>query len=292
MAMSSACAWVLLALPLGVWCQSISSCGASGDHLSGVKVTLSPDPVVKGKPFTIELSGNLDASLSEMIADVDLTIKALGVVDKSVKQKSPFSISPGLVAGAQSVIIGPLTLPSLPGDVSMAGTIKVANDKKEQVACTKLNLNLPAESDADAETNAEVGATLRGSKASICSAPSDHLHNLTASSAAGVTTITGSLDEAVTKMVANLDLKVHLSFITHAIKMAIPISYAPGLVKGDLKITAGPTQAMQQSNIDVDVTGTVKIDDGASQELACLSLTPAEGSAKRDEEASLPIITV
>lgn len=294
MAMSLACALVMLVLPLGVWCQSFSNCGGSGDHLSGVKITLSPDPVQKGKPFTIEVSGNLDASLSEMIADVDLTVKALDVVDKSVKQTSPFSISPGLVAGAQSLTIGPLTLPSLPGDVSMAGTIKLTNGKKEPVGCMKLDLTVPAESDADAEPTAEVAATpVRGSKASICSAPSDHLHNLKASEAAGVTTITGSLDEAVTKIVANLDLKVQVSFFSRAVKMAIPISYAPGLPKGDLKITAGQKQALQQSNnVGVDVTGTVKIDDGASQELACLSLEPAEGSAKQDAEAGGSIITV
>jgi len=293
MAMSSAGAFVLLALPFGVWSQSVSSCGSAGDHLSGIKITLSPDPIAKGKPFTIDLSGNLDASLSEMNVDVDLTVKALGIIDKALKVSSPFSISPGLVAGAQSLSIGPLTVPSLPGDIDLAGTIKITNNKKEPVACMKLSLNVPAESDGDAEPSAEVDASVRGSKVSICSAPSDHLHNLAASTAAGVTTITGSLDEAVTKFVANLDLEVHLSIISHSIKMAIPISYSPGLVKGDLKITAGPRQkTLQQSRIDVDVTGTIKIDDAASQELACLSLGPAEGSAKQDAEGRVPAITV
>eukprot|EP00930_Biecheleria_cincta_P038752 TRINITY_DN2662_c0_g1_i1.p1 TRINITY_DN2662_c0_g1~~TRINITY_DN2662_c0_g1_i1.p1 ORF type:complete len:294 (-),score=48.33 TRINITY_DN2662_c0_g1_i1:82-963(-) len=293
MAMSSARALVLLALPLGVWSQSVSTCGSSGDHLSDVKITLSPDPIAKGKPFTIDLSGNLDASLSEMNADVDLTVKALGIIDKAIKVSSPLSISPGLVAGAQSISIGPLTLPNLPGDIDFAGTIKITNSKKEPVACMKLNLNVPAESDRAAEPSAEVDASTRGTKVSICSTPSDHLHNIAVSSAAGVTTITGTLDEEVTKFVANLDLKVHVSFISHAIKMAVPISYSPGLVKGDLKITAGPAQkTLQHSNVDVDVTGTIKIDDGASQELVCLSLAPAEGSVTQDAEDRVPAITV
>eukprot|EP00930_Biecheleria_cincta_P038753 TRINITY_DN2662_c0_g1_i2.p2 TRINITY_DN2662_c0_g1~~TRINITY_DN2662_c0_g1_i2.p2 ORF type:complete len:292 (-),score=53.41 TRINITY_DN2662_c0_g1_i2:135-1010(-) len=291
--MYSARALFLLALPFGVCSQSVSSCGSTGDHLSDVKITLSPDPIAKGKPFTIDLSGNLDASLSEMNADVDLTVKALGIIDKAIKVSSPLSISPGLVAGAQSISIGPLTLPSLPGDIDLAGTIKITNSKKEPVACMNLNLNVPAESDRVAEPSAEVDAFASGTKVSICSAPADHLHNIAASTAAGVTTITGTLDEDVTKFVANLDLKVHVSFISHAIKMAVPISYSPGLVKGDLKITAGPAQkTLQHSNVDVDVTGTIKIDDGASQELVCLSLAPAEGSAKQDAEGRVPAITV
>lgn len=293
MAMSAAGALVLLVLPFGVWSQSVSDCGSAGDHLSSVKVTLSPDPIAKGKPFTIDLSGNLDANISEMNAEIDLTLKALRIIDEPLKLSSPFSISPGLVAGAQSVSIGPLTLPSLPGDVDLAGTIRITNNKKEPVTCMKLSLKVPAESDGDAEPNAEVDASVRGSDVSICSAPSDHVHKLAESTAAGVTTITGSLDEGVTKFVANLDLQVHLSIISHSIKMAIPISYSPGLVKGDLKITAGPMQKnLQESNVDVDVTGKIKIDDGASQELVCLSLSQAEGSAKQDAEGRIPAITV
>lgn len=269
----------LLALPLGAWSQSVSSCGAAGDHLKDVKISVSPDPIAKGQSFTIELSGNLDADLSAMNADVDLTIKALDVINQAVKTSVPVSISPGLVAGPQTVSIGPLSLPSLPGHIEADGTIKITNGKKEAVACIKLALNVPAMSDDFPATSAiEVGAAAQDSKLSVCSAASDHMHNLAIASAAGVTTITGSLDEAVTKFVANLDLKLHIGWLSHKIDMAIPVSYSPGFVKGDLKITAGPATSLlsdSKSLIDVSVTGTVKIDDGASQEIACLSIDPA-----------------
>jgi len=250
----------------------VSSCGAAGDHLKDVKISVSPDPIAKGKPFTIDMSGNLDADLSVMNADIDLTVKALGVIDKAVKTMVPVSISPSMVAGPQTVSIGPLTLPSLPGSIEADGTIKITNDKKEPVACIKLALTVPAMSD-------EVDAAAQGSKLSVCSAPSDHLHNLTLSSTAGVSTATGSLDEAVTKLLANLDLKLEVGWLSHKIDMAIPVSYSPGFVKGALKLTAGPASPSlisdSKSLIDVTVTGTVKIDDAASEEIACVSIEPS-----------------
>lgn len=272
--------FLLLALPLGAWSQSVSSCGAAGDHLNGVKINVSPDPIAKGKPFTIDLSGNLDADLSAMNVDIDLTVKALRVISKSVKTMVPVSISPSMVAGPQTVSIGPITLPSLPGSVEADGTIKITNAKKEPVACIKLALNVPAMSEEVAATPIESDAAAQGNPSlSVCSAASDHLHNLAHSSSAGVSTVTGSLDEAVTKLVSNVDLKVHIGFLSHKIDMAIPVSYSPGFVKGALKLTAGPASSSlisdSKSLIDVTITGTVKVNDAASEEIVCLSLDPS-----------------
>jgi len=266
-------ALLLLALPFSVRSQSVSSCGAAGDHMKDVKITLSPDPIQKGSPFTVDLSGNLDADLTSMIANIDLNIKALGIIDKPVKLSSPLSVSPGLVAGAQTVSVGPVTLPSLPGSVQAVGTIKLTNDKKEPVACINLNLNVPAE--AKTLVAVEESEEAQGSKVSVCSAAADHLHSLAWTTNAGVTTVTGSLDEAVTKLTVNTDLTLKIGFLSHKIDLAIPISYSPGFVKGDLKITAGPTQKETNSLIDVEVTGKIKINDGSSQEIACLSIDPA-----------------
>jgi len=266
-----AVAFLLLALPLGTWAQSVSSCGAVGDHLKDFKVSVSPDPIAKGTPFTIDIAGNLDADLSDMNADVDLTIKALDIIHKTVTESSPMSIFPSIVAGPQKLSIGPITLPSLPGMVEVDGTIKITNGKKEPVACIKLALKVPEMSEELAGTSAQV--------VSVCNAASDHLHNLTHSSTAGVSTITGSLDEAVTKLVAKLDLKLKVGWLSHKIDMAIPVSYSPGFVKGDIKLTVGPASqpltSVSKSLLDVEVTGTVKIDDPASQEIVCLSIDPS-----------------
>jgi len=272
--------FLLLALPLGTWAQSVTSCGAVGDHLKDFKVSISPDPIAKGVPFTIDISGNLDADLSTMNADVDLTLKALDIIHKTVTASSPVSISPAMVAGPQTLSIGPITLPSIPGALEADGTIKITNAKKEPVACIKLALNVPAMSEEVAATPIESDAAAQGSPSlSVCSAASDHLHNLAHSSSAGVSTVTGSLDEAVTKLVSNVDLKVHIGFLSHKIDMAIPVSYSPGFVKGALKLTAGPASPSvigdSKSLIDVKLTGTVKVNDAASEEIVCLSLDPS-----------------
>jgi hypothetical protein len=261
----------LLTLPIFARSQSLSSCGAAGDHFKDVKITLSPDPINKGTPFTIDVSGNLDTEITAMNFDIDLHIKALGIIDEPVKVSSPFSISPGLVAGPQKVSIGPLSLPSLPGSLEVVGTVKMTNDKKEPVACINLNLNVPAEETKDLQ--------VEGSNVSVCSGASDHLHNLAwTTSSDQVTTITGTLDEAVTKLAVNVDLKLSVGVLPIPIKLAVPVSYSPGLAKGDLKITVGPppSQPQLKSFIDVDVTGTIKLNDGASEEITCLSLTKAD----------------
>jgi len=258
----------------------VTSCGAAGDHLKDFKVSISPDPIAKGVPFTIDISGNLDADLSTMNADVDLTLKALDIIHKTVTASSPVSISPAMVAGPQTMSIGPITLPSIPGALEADGTIKITNAKKEPVACIKLALKVPEMTEELAGTSAHVvDAANQESGVSVCNSASDHLHNLAVSSVAGISTITGSLDEAVTKFVANFDLKLKISFFSHKIDMAIPVSYSPGFVKGDLKLTVGPSSqpltSVSKGPIDVEVTGTVKIDDAASQEIACLSIDPS-----------------
>jgi len=285
-----AVALLLFALPFGAWCQSLSSCGGTGDHLKDVKISVSPDPIAWGEPFSIDLSGNLDAVLSSMSVDTDLSIKAspfFFVVDTPVKKSYPISISPGIAAGPQAVRIGPLTLPDLPGSMEVDGTIKITNDKKEAVACINLALNVPAESEEVAAPVPEVAASDQTSKVNVCSAATDHLHNLASSSAAGVSTITGTLDEAVNKFVTKYDLTLKLGWISHKIDMAIPVSYSPGWVEGDFKLAVGPAAqslSSSKSPTGVVVTGTVKIDDSASSEIACFSI---------DEDSEVqPIITV
>lgn len=274
------CAWNCL----GAMAQSVSSCGAAGDHLKDVKITLSPDPIKRGTPWSLTLSGTMDEALSAGNVHVDMSIKALDVVNKAVKVTSPFSVSPGLVAGPQSLTIGPLTLPSLPGSLSASGTIQLTNDKNEPVACVKLDLNVPGEISDEAieEAPASHESEVTTPGATICSQPSDHLKNLAMSSSAGKTTITGTLDELVSKTSLNLALKLKIGWLTHAINMAIPITYAPGLPKGALQLTVGPPAQqleVDEPEITVSVSGTVKLDDGNAQEIACIDVSSTETAA-------------
>jgi len=272
------CAWNFL----GAMAQSVSSCGAAGDHLKDVKITLSPDPIKKGTPWSLSLSGTMDEVLSGGNVNADLSIKALDVINKAVKVTSPFSVSPGLQAGAQSLTIGPLTLPSLPGSVVASGTIKITNAKNEPVACVKLDINVPAESSDEAteEAAASHEAEVTTPGATVCSQPSDHLKNLAVSSSAGKTTVTGTLDELVSKTALNLALKLKIGWLTHAINMAIPIVYTPGLPKGALQLTVGPKANLEveEPEIDVSVSGTVKLDDGNAQEIMCLDVSSTDAA--------------
>merc|ERR1712232_697433 len=162
-------------------------------------------------------------------ADIDLNVKALGIINEPVKLSSPFSITPGLQAGPMSVSVGPLTIPSLPGTLEADGTIKLTNDKKEPVACIKLAFKYGG--------NAEVAApAVEGSNVSICSKAADHLHKLAYSENAGVIDITGSLDEAITKLDIDVDLKLAVGPLKIPLPLKVPISATPGLQKGDLKI--------------------------------------------------------
>jgi len=260
-----------LAAVFRVASQSVTSCGSDSDHLKDVKITVSPDPIKAGSPFTITASGNLDEAIVGGSATADLDIKALGIIDKHVSSESPFTISPGIAVGAQSLTIGPVSLPKLPGSVVLQGTVHLTNSKAEPLACIKFDLNVPAMAEE------EKGTILQDSPVADCSQPSDHLKNLKVAEADNVTTITGTLDEAIMKFTTNVDLTLKVGFFSHKIDIALPISYTPGFPAGDLKITAGPPspkEALQMPNVEAKpkISGTVKINDGNNEEIVCLSI--------------------
>lgn len=123
--------------------------------MSNVKISLSPDPIQKGKPFSISLSGDLDEVTTAGNIIVDLHVKALGVINEPVNASIPFTVTPGMQSGAQSLTVGPVTLPSLPVGAVVIGTLRFTNGKDEPIACGKLNLNVPLlEGKADREVEA------------------------------------------------------------------------------------------------------------------------------------------
>jgi hypothetical protein len=221
-------------LVASAYSQSISNCGGSSDHLQNVVMKVTPDPPVKGQPLTLSFSGTLDEDFTGGSVEVDLQIKALNIIDKAVKTSAPFSFTPGLPKGPQSITVGPFSLPSnVPGSAVIKGTVKLVNAKNEPVSCSTLNLDLPAMEETPAPTTADVGGV-------SCGQPSDHLKNVDISSDGGVLKVSGSLDEAITKASVNVDLKIHEVF-SIPIKLTIPFTLSPGIPKGDFKLTAGPS---------------------------------------------------
>lgn len=242
--------------------------------MSNVKITLSPDPIVKGQPFTLAITGNLDADFSAGNIIADLNVKALVVINEPVKLNAPFTLTqgtggPGFAGGLQTITVGPITLPGLPGGIHVNGTIRVTNDKTEPVACVKIQL---AAVDVD-EMDGDQAPASTGSPVSICSKATDHMKNLAVSTdTQKVTHITGTLDEDIVKASIAVAVQIKIPLIKiPPINLAIPISASPGFKKGDLKLTVGPSAA-QESNGLISVLGTVKANDGKGEEILCLGL--------------------
>jgi len=258
---------VLLA---GAHSQSISSCGGSGDHMQNVVMKITPDPPAKGQPLTLSFSGTLDEDFGAGSAEVDLQIKVLGK-DQSVKSTTPFSLTPVFKKGPQSISVGPFTLPKdIPVSATIVGTVKLVNDKSEPVACAKLNLDMPGfETPAPATDGFVQGLS--------CGKPSDHLKNIQVSGNAGVLTVSGTLDEAITKTTVHVDLKIHEVF-SIPLKLDIPVVLSPGLPSGDFKLTAGPSKPgnLAAPDLGLSVTGTVTVDDGNDQEVCCINVGSSE----------------
>jgi len=251
--------------------QSVKSCGSSSDVLQNAVFTVSPDPIVKGSPLTITGSGTLSAAVVGGTLAVDINIKALGIINEPVKLSVPFSLSPGLVAGPSKVVIGPLTLPKIPGSVELTGTVKGTDAAGKEIFCVALDVS--SISEAEVIAMPESAPVVKN-----CGSNADHLKNLKTSVAAGVSTVTGTLDEDVSSGIVPVDLVVKVLFFKIPIKLTVPFSISPGIPKGDIKASVGPVatvgaQSMAPSKVTVSVDGTIKVNDANSQEIACISLS-------------------
>merc|ERR1711920_714745 len=117
-----------------------------------------------------------------------------------------------------------------------------------------------------------------------CTQPTDHMKNFAFSTdASGVTTISGSLDEELDKMAVAVDLNIKITLIKlPPISLNVPVSYSPGIKKGDVKATFGPSAL--QANTVVDVEGTVKVNDGNAEEVVCINITSATPAGVADHD--------
>lgn len=263
---------------IGVLSQSVKSCGGAHDHMKNMKVTLSPDPIQKGKPFTVDVAGDLDEDITAGSVNVDLHITALGVIKSSVKQVVPFTQTPGLPKGSFKLSIGPSTIPNVPGSVLVQGKVHLVDGKGEAVFCLDLNIHegaAMAEKSAHAELEEarrfHVTAPSVNSVAS-CSKATDHLKGATISSSGGVTKIKGDLDEPLSKLSVDLDVTLKVLFISIPLKLKIPLSISPAFPQGTFGLTMGPVSGAISPDPHAHVKGTAVLNDGNSEEVTCLKL--------------------
>jgi len=265
-------ALALLAFPQAV-SQSVKSCGGPNDHLKNPVIKLSPDPPVKGGSLTIQASGTLDEVEGDFSSNVDLNITALGIVHASVKGGIPLSISPGAVKGPFSLTVGPLTLPSnVPGSLVLKGQVHVVNGKNEPIMCIDMDLSVGGTDNEEMALTAQVEAPALQTITS-CGKSTDHIPDFQIATSGGVTTMTGTLDEAVTKASIDLDVKLKVLIISVPLKMTIPLAVSDGLIsKGAIKSTIGPSTITVSPDVKATLQGTVKMNDGNGEEITCLNV--------------------
>jgi len=262
----------LLALsPLAALAGSLSSCGGASDHLSNVAISLSPDPIQHGHQFTLEFSGDLDEDLNELVADVELDVKVLSIINKKVSSKGSVALSPALPKGPVRLTVGPVTLDtgSVPGSIGLGGTIQVNNGKGEPVLCVKLDMDVPV-----LETSA-----LQSTH--TCGNSTGHISDLTfTQDSAGVTTISGAIDEPVIDSALDLHMTLKEWWLKIPISISTKIHFAPGIPKGPFKIVATPDTSLTSSNLGVEVYGDAEWRDGNNDQLGCLEWDDNEVDAR------------
>jgi len=220
--------------------------------------------------LTIEASGTLDEPLSVANSNVDLNIQALGVVHVTAKGGVPLSMSPAAPAGPFSLKVGPFSIPgNIPGSAVVKGQVHVVNDKNEPIMCVDLDVNVPGAVNADDASSLMLEAP---ETISSCGKASDHVPDFAVAASGGMATMTGTLDEAVTKFSVDVDVSLKVLFISVPLKLNIPVAFTPGLFKGPFKSVVGPSTLAISPNVQVKLKGTTKVSDGSGEEMFCLNL--------------------
>lgn len=253
--------------------QSLSSCGAAGDHFQIKSITVDADASggpKKGKPFTITAEGTWDEPHVGGHVDVDLNLNALGVINEPITAATKYDFLPGLAQGDGKVVVGPITFPkSIPGSFEITGTVKIQNPKGEQALCLNLDLKIPTIID---DSEPELGAA----SDATCTTPTDHIQNIQSTTdASGVTTTTMDVDEDLSTVVVSGDISVKVPIVP-AIKVTIPqipITLSPAIPSGQLKFVDYGDET--PANDIIDVTGQVKLADGNGEQLTCIAIEPA-----------------
>jgi hypothetical protein len=263
---------MLVALPLLAAGASLSSCGTNSDHISGVTVSVSPDPIEKGASFTIRFDGTLDEDLSTINANVDLDVSVFGLIKKHVSAGGNVALSPAVPKGALSVTVGPVDLStSVSGSVDVSGKIELTDGNNEPVACLEVDMKVPV---------AQQEQELEGVEGtSNCGKASDHAKDLVFQDTDGVTTITGELDESISQFAVSVDMEIKEFFIKIPISIKAPVAYSPGFPEGAFKVVATPTTSELSSELGVSISGKAIMTDANNEEVACVAFSDSESKS-------------
>jgi hypothetical protein len=235
--------------------------------------------------MTLSLSGTLDKALSSGYVSADLDVKLLSIVDKKVSVTTPFhwqNPQGGLPSGDIAITVGPFSLPNIPGDAVIKGRVTLTDHTHHPVACVALDIDAPALAQVADEAPPASGLESSATPVALCSGPDDHLKGLHWKTSAGVSSITGSLDEDVSKFVVKADLTLHVGWLKHLLKLDVPVTYTPGFKHGPFKATVGPANNSESAeaatsdgvtlNFKPRLNGKVTFEDSASQEIMCLNV--------------------
>jgi len=252
--------------------DSISSCGAAGDHLQVTTISLDADASggpKKGQPFNIVVEGTMDEDHVGGHVDVDLNLNALGLIQEPITAATKYDFLPGVAKGDVKLNIGPVIFPeSIPGSFEISGTVKIQNPNTEQVACIELALKIP--------TIIEDKHELGEAASADCTTATDHIKNIISTTdASGVTTTTMDVDEDLSIIKVTGDISVKPPLLP-AIKVTIPevpISFTPAISSGQLKFVDYGDESPASNAIAV--TGQVKLADGNGEQLTCIAIEPA-----------------
>lgn len=251
--------------------QSVKSCGGPNDHVKNVKVTLTPDPPVPGQDITVEIAGDNDADVGSGAFNLDLAVQALGVINNNVTIGAPFEFKPTpFKQGPLNIKVGPVKLLKTPGTTTISGTVKAVNAANEPLFC--VDLDLKSVSDLNTLTLSNESDASNGGGITSCSQPTDHIKNFKLDTTGGKVLVTGQLDEDVTTFQVAVDAVLKKLFITIPVNINIPVTVNNKLEKGDFSLSVGPMTGGLKPDPKVSLTGTVKMNDQANQEVFCLNV--------------------
>jgi len=164
------------------------------------------------------------------------------------------------------------------------GQIHVVNEKKEPVMCIELDLDAPGEASEAAVAPLASSQIDQPAGITSCGKPTDHIPDFKVLASGGVTTMAGTLDEAVTKLSLDVDASIKVAFISVPLKATVPISFTPGVAMGPIKASLGPNTVVVKPALKAQLKGTVKVNDAKSDEVMCLNVDTVVGTEKLAEK--------
>lgn len=263
----------------------VRSCGGPSDHLKDASFSVSPDPMEQGKPFTLELSGNLDEDLTEVIADVDLDVDIHFLSFPShqkINTTTRISGKPKITKGQTKIVVGPFVLNAgwISVSVSASGTVKLRDSKGEAVACLSVQNGIfgreLSTSDVKMVGAGESQPADLQDDTQDCGTPNDHIKNLVVNGTNTTTNITFDLDEPLNNVTMFTTNKISKFFFSDTISATTPFTYSPGFPAGrfEWKIESldepSPAELDPLSAQGLSLDGMFRLKDGKGELMYCL----------------------